>query len=76
MLSTTNGSILKSHLFIAITNDDLRGKYTCMSSDEPDVTLQAFIIESKRVHQLHSFLIRILFFRSRLNTLILLPILG
>ncbi|XP_020623684.1 uncharacterized protein LOC110061179 [Orbicella faveolata] len=46
ILSIQNGDTLKSHLFIAITDDDLRGKYTCTSSDEPDVTLQAFIIEN------------------------------
>lgn len=47
MLSTKNGGILESHLFIAVTDDDLRGKYTCVSSNEPDVVLQTFIIKSK-----------------------------
>lgn len=55
ILSIQNGDTLKSHLFIAITDDDLRGKYTCTLSDEPDVTLQAFIIESKTENQ--SFLL-------------------
>ena len=56
MLSMTeNDHTSKSHLFIAITDDDLRGKYTCTSSDEPDVTLQTFIIESKTVN--HLFLV-------------------
>ena len=45
-----NADTLKSYLFIAITDDDLRGKYTCTSSDEPDVTLQTFIIESKSIN--------------------------
>ncbi|KAJ7374560.1 hypothetical protein OS493_004898 [Desmophyllum pertusum] len=46
MLSVKNGATWESHLFIAVTDDDLRGKYTCMSSDKPDVVLQAFIIEN------------------------------
>lgn len=55
MLSTKTGDTLDSHLFIAVTDDDLRGKYTCTSSDEPDVILQAFFIESKTVHHLFLF---------------------
>lgn len=51
VLSIPNGNTWESHLFLAITDDDLRGKYTCTSSDDPDVTLQAFIIESKRFNQ-------------------------
>lgn len=44
MLSIKDGDLLKSYLFIAITDDDLRGKYICTLSDEPDVALQTFII--------------------------------
>lgn len=44
MLPIKKGDFLESHLFIAITDDDLRGEYTCTLSDEPDVTLQTFII--------------------------------
>lgn len=47
MLSMKNGDTLESHLFIAVTDDDLRGKYTCISSDKPYEALQVFIIESK-----------------------------
>lgn len=50
MLSIKDGDLLKSYLFIAITDDDLRGKYICTLSDEPDVALQTFIIGSKTVN--------------------------
>lgn len=55
MLSVKNGATWESHLFIAVTDDDLRGKYTCMSSDKPDVVLQAFIIESKAINRYFFF---------------------
>lgn len=47
MLSMKNGDTLESHLFIAVTDDDVRGTYTCMSSENSDEALQTFIIESK-----------------------------
>lgn len=50
ILSTTNNGSLDSHLFIAVTDDDIRGKYECFSSDDLDVAMEAFVIESKRTH--------------------------
>ena len=47
ILSLKNGGSLESHLFVAVTADDLRGKYECFSSDDPDVAMQTFLIKSK-----------------------------
>ena len=38
---------LKSHLLVAVTDDDLRGKYECFSSDDPRVAMKTFFIKSK-----------------------------
>ena len=38
---------MESHLFVAVTDDDLRGKYVCISSDKHDEVLRTFVIESK-----------------------------
>lgn len=46
ILSTTNNGSLDSHLFIAVTDDDIRGKYECFSSDDLDVAMEAFVIEN------------------------------
>lgn len=47
MLLCNDSAFLKSHLFVAVTNDALRGKYECFSSDEPDMAMETFFIESK-----------------------------
>ena len=49
LLETKNDGTMESHLFIAVTDDDYRGKYTCMSSNEPDVVLRTFVIGSKKI---------------------------
>jgi len=46
ILSLKNGGSLESHLFVAVTADDLRGKYECFSSDDPDVAMQTFLIKN------------------------------
>ena len=49
ILPTKNDGSLESHLFIAVTDDDLRGKYECFSSDDdPDVAKEMFLIKSKK----------------------------
>ena len=47
ILSIKNGESLESHLLIAVTDEDLRGKYECFSSDDPDVAKATFFIGSK-----------------------------
>ena len=47
ILLCNDSASLKSHLFVAVTNDALRGKYECFSSDEPDMAMETFFIESK-----------------------------
>lgn len=37
---------LKSHLLVAVTDDDLRGKYECFSSDDPRVAMKTFFIKN------------------------------
>lgn len=46
VLETKNGGNMESHLFVAVTDDDLRGKYVCISSDKPDEVLRTFVIEN------------------------------
>ncbi|XP_068693824.1 uncharacterized protein [Montipora foliosa] len=36
----------KSHLLVAVTDDDLRGKYECFSSDDPGVAMKTFFIKN------------------------------
>ena len=38
---------LESHLLIAVTSDDLRGKYECFSSADSNEALETFFIGSK-----------------------------
>ena len=47
ILICNDSAFLKSHLFVAVTNNGLRGKYECFSSDEPDMAMETFFIESK-----------------------------
>lgn len=44
ILSIKNGESLESHLLIAVTDEDLRGKYECFSSNDPDVAKATFFI--------------------------------
>ncbi|XP_029184465.1 uncharacterized protein LOC114952651 isoform X1 [Acropora millepora] len=46
ILLCNDSAFLKSHLFVAVTNDALRGKYECFSSDEPDMAMETFLIEN------------------------------
>lgn len=46
VLETKNGNNKESHLFVAVTDDDLRGKYVCISRDKPNEVLQTFVIEN------------------------------
>ena len=47
ILSIKNNGSFESHLLIAVTDEDLRGKYECFSSDDPDVAKETFFIGSK-----------------------------
>ena len=47
-MKTPLGS-LESHLLIAVTSEDLRGKYECFSSANPNVAQKTFLIGSKKI---------------------------
>ena len=55
ILSMTNGGDLESHLLIAVTDDDLRGKYECFSSADPDAAKETFFIGSKKTRYCYCF---------------------
>ena len=55
ILLCNDSTFLKSHLFVAVTNDALRGKYECFSSDEPDMAMETFLIESKEQLQRYAY---------------------
>lgn len=45
IISWNNGTTIQSHLLVAVTSDDRRGKYTCVASNQDGKTRQSFVIE-------------------------------
>ena len=47
ILSKSNDSVEESHLFIAVSRNERRGKYICVASNEEGVVKQSFDIKRK-----------------------------
>ena len=43
-----NGTTVQSHLLVAVTSDDRRGKYTCVASNKEGETRQSFVIQGSK----------------------------
>ena len=47
ILSKRNASVEESHLFVAVSGNERRGKYICVASNEGGVAKQSFNIKRK-----------------------------
>ena len=47
IISWNNGTTIQSHLLVAVTSDDRRGKYSCVASNKDGKTRQSFVIEGE-----------------------------
>lgn len=45
IISWNNGTIIESHLLVAVTSDERRGDYICVASSQDGETRQTFVIE-------------------------------
>ena len=48
IISWKNDTTIQSHLLVAVTSDDRRGKYTCVASNKKGETRQSFVIEDSK----------------------------
>ncbi|RMX59533.1 hypothetical protein pdam_00003601 [Pocillopora damicornis] len=53
IISWNNGTILESHLLVAVTDDDeRRGTYTCVGTDEDGQSRRSFVIQGQAAKKL------------------------
>lgn len=51
IISWNNVTTIQSHLLVAVTSDDRRGKYTCVASNKKGKTRQSFVIEESQTNE-------------------------
>ena len=66
IISWNNGTIMESHLLVAVTGDERRGTYSCVVSREDGETRRAFVIEGNKMlyHTYRAMKLHILFHTS------------